>query len=306
MFKPIYPQNNVAQPSKLNLIALSLCTLISFSACSSNQDEPSFTNNSNSSTGLRGAPGSDGESCWEAPGVIDQNGDGFLDSSDCVGPAGETGKSCWEDIGDINNDGLTNAADCRYSVQQQFSSLDVEDIVQGSYDNIIVPDDVESVVIAIQKMPTMANSGHYCARINLEKLCGDADGCSVIMTERNNTRGDDLIDTHRWQLRAENYELFFNPANQDQAYPEKDAGIMYRTSHAGSNHTWANTGDPNDPNKRDAAWAQGSHLHLSNYSRSDCNNFSGSFSTNQHAEEHVFTISVQHNFMGSVVITDTP
>lgn len=293
---------NLSSPLQPSLVILSIFI---FSGCSSSKEDTGFirTNTSSSTAGERGLSG---ESCWEAPGVSDQNGDGFLDASDCIGPQGETGKSCWEDIGDINNDGQMNAADCRYSVQQQLSALDVENIVQGNYNHIIVPEDVESLVIAMQKMPSMASSGYYCARIDLEKLCGDRDGCSILLNERHITRGDDLFDVHRWQLKSENYDLFFNPANEDQEYPERIAGIMYRSTHSGSNSNWANTGNPSDTSRRNIAHSQGSKVLLANNSRSDCNNFGSSFSTDQHAESHVFTIAVHHAYMGLITITDIP
>jgi len=280
-------------------------------ACSGDKEEPTFFTNSNPSSVTNGLNGQDGESCWEAEGVFDKNEDGVIDAADCIGAKGEIGEpgaagvSCWSDIGDANQDGELNSADCRYSVQHKFPALEIEQFVQGQFSNILVPDDVESIVVALQKPPTMASVGRYCVRINLEKLCGDVDGCSMLLVERATNRGDDLVEAHRWQILPENYDLFFNPANQNQIYTEKNTGLTYRSLHAGSVNSWATTGFAS-ASLRTLAWSQGSHVLLENYARADCENFNSSHPTNAHSRQHVFTLSVWNSYMGLMTVTDVP
>ena len=134
------------------------------------------------------------------------------------GPEGQAGKNCWDDLNDPNGDGVNNAADCRYEISRAVihSSKDIVDFNTGSQDVLEISDS-ETTVIHIQK-PANQGSGWYCLNINIEKACGDVDGCRMIFKTKNVAQNDDNLAAFSWEILAENYQHFFNPANENQGY----------------------------------------------------------------------------------------
>jgi hypothetical protein len=284
-----------------------LLSVFAVLACSENKD-PRATPVFRAS-----ADGSNGKNCWEAPGMSDRNGDGRIDILDCIGPAGQVGpegvagQNCWDDLEDPNGDGVNDAADCLYLISKPVI-YSAKDILEFNTDanKVLMLDKAETTIIHIQK-PSAQGNTWYCLNINIEKPCGDEDGCSMIFKVKDTASSvtNDNVDARHWVVLAEHYDHFFNPANENQEFNERASGKSYRSLFGGggsSSDRTAITGF-SGATQTTLAFGPNENLRLKNHTSSACGNIS---KTGVHAQAHQFTLELHANFLGTLVIKNRP
>ncbi|MGA0164290.1 MAG: hypothetical protein ACO3LE_08645 [Bdellovibrionota bacterium] len=252
-------------------------------ACSSSKEGQNSFSRADSSRGV------DGRSCWEAPGMNDRNGDGKIDILDCLGPEGQigpegvAGKNCWDDLDDPNGDGVNDAADCRYEI-------------------------VKPVVYSSKDIVDLNNGAEFFLEVsNVEKACGDVDGCRMIFKAKNQTSGNDNFNGHSWVILAENYQHFFNPVNENQDYNEHTSGVTYRSMYSGGSTPDRLVGTGNSSSAIDyLAYSPNYNLTLRNHIYFHCANFGVSTNQPVHAGAHQFTLEVHADYLGTLIIQNRP
>lgn len=297
----------VVQRLRFSIHFLGFTFLLGMMACSGNSNPTDSESNSSSSNsvgpqGIRGLQGEQGD-----PGEMGQQGaQGPQGTPGQPGVPGNPGESCWSDIGDANGDGQLNAADCRYRVKKTYTAHQIISFVNNDPTNILNLENTEVSVLNIQKPDSAPNSGYYCVNINLEKPCGDSDGCSITMKAKVASTANDDFAVHRWQLIPENYSGFFEPGNESEPYLENKIGINYLSVFGGNGNTSAATGDISAA-RRTIAWDTGQYyIVLDNYARAACKNFNYSNDTPVHSTSHLFTLGIRWDSLATIIISDTP